>query len=145
MQVPESQTNVACRIFYVRRKPYDQSGAAYHVFSRASSRKTIFIHTWLAALHVWHRSQNCTTSLSSLFSKSNFFENMNAKRFVAFETSLQDHVGSMAYRNSRVKTKRDVQLFEELLRKEEKVNKRLRAHTMAPKKLIEYLRLYLLW
>ena len=69
---------------------------------------------------------------------------MNAKRFVAFETSLQDHVGSMANRNSRVKTKRDVQLFEELLRKEEKVNKRLRAHTMAPKNLIEYLRLYLL-
>lgn len=65
---------------------------------------------------------------------------MNAKRFVAFETSLQDHVGSMANRNSRV----NVQLFEELLRKEEKVNKRLRAHTMAPKKLIEYLRLYLL-
>ena len=68
------------------------------------------------------RSQNSTTSLSSLFSKSNFFENMYEKRFLAFETSLQDYVGSMANRNSRVKTKRDVQLFEELLRKEEKVN-----------------------
>lgn len=64
---------------------------------------------------------------------------MNAKRFVAFETLLQDHVGSMATRNSRVKTKRNVQLFEELLRKDEKVNKRLRAHTIAPTKLIEYL------
>ena len=51
-------------------------------------------------------------------SKSNFLEKMREKRFVAYETSVEDYVESMENRNMKEKTKRDVQLFEKFLRKE---------------------------
>ena len=37
---------------------------------------------------------------------------MSEKRFVACETLIEDYVESMENRSARVKTKRDVQLFE---------------------------------
>ena len=56
---------------------------------------------WLAALHFSNRSQNYTTLLSGLFSKSNFFGKMSEEIFVAYETSGKDYVETMQNRNTR--------------------------------------------
>ena len=72
----------------------------------------------MAVFDFSNRSQNCTNSLSGLFSKSNFFEKMSEKRFVADGTSVEDYVESMENTNTKEKTKRDVQRFDEFLRKE---------------------------
>ena len=67
---------------------------------------------------------------------------MSEKRFVAYETSVEDYVESMEKRNTKEKTKRDVQLFEEFLRKE---NNDLReVHTIAPAELNKYLAEFIL-
>lgn len=76
------------------------------------------------------------TLLSGLFSKSNFFGKMSEEIFVAYETSVKDYVETMQNRNTREKTKEDVQLCEEILRKE---NVRREAHTIAPTELNKYL------
>ena len=43
---------------------------------------------------------------------------MSEKRFVADGTSVEDYVESMENTNTKEKTKRDVQRFDEFLRKE---------------------------
>ena len=55
---------------------------------------------------------------------------MSKKRFVAYETSVEDYVESMENRYTKEKTKRDVPLFEEFLRK--KKNDLREVHTIAP-------------
>ena len=42
---------------------------------------------------------------------------MSEKRFVPYETLVEDYVESMENRNTKEKTKRDVQLFEIVLTK----------------------------
>ena len=61
---------------------------------------------------------------------------MSEEIFVAYETSVKDYVETMQNRNTREKTKEDVQLCEEILRKE---NVRREAHTIAPTELNKYL------
>ena len=119
------------------RKRYVQSRATYHVFS-----KRFLFKPELTAFDFSNRSQNCTNSLSGLFSKSNFFEKMSEKRFVAYETSVEDYVESTENRNTKEKTKRDVQLFEEFLRKED--NDLREVHTIAPAELNKYLAEFIL-
>ena len=62
---------------------------------------------------------------------------MSDKRFVTYETSVEGYVESMENRSTKEKTKRDVQLFEEFLRKEK--NDLREVHTIAPAQLNKYL------
>ena len=62
---------------------------------------------------------------------------MSEKRFVGCETSVEDYVESMENRITKDKTKREVQLFEEFLRKK-KTDLR-EVHTIAPAELNKYL------
>ena len=69
----------------------------------------------LVTFHFSSCSQNDTNSLYGLFSKTNFFEKMSEKRFLAYATSVEkSNVEGMESRNTREKNKRDGQLFEEL-------------------------------
>ena len=63
---------------------------------------------------------------------------MSEKRFVAYETSVVDYVESMESRNTNQKIKRDVQLFEDFLRKETENDLR-KVHAIAPAELNKYL------
>ena len=45
-------------------------------------------------------------------------KNMNEKRFVDHDTSVEDYVESLENRNTKEKTKRDVKLLETFLRNE---------------------------
>ena len=74
---------------------------------------------------------------SGLFSESNFFEKMSEKGFVAYEISVNGYVESMENRKTKEKTKRDVQLFEEFLRKEK--NDLREVHTIESAELNKYL------
>ena len=62
---------------------------------------------------------------------------MSEKRFVGYETSVEDYVESMENRITKEKTKRDVQPFEEFLRK--KKNDLREVHTIVPAELNKYL------
>ena len=66
---------------------------------------------------------------------------MSEKRFVGYETSVDDYVESMENRITKEKTKRDVQLFEEFLRK--KKNDLRDLHTIAPAELNKYLAVFI--
>ena len=65
--------------------------------------------------------------------QSNFYEKMSEKRFYPYETLIQDYVESTENRNTRGKTKRGGQLFEEFLRKEKSVERE--EHTIAAEQL----------
>ena len=58
---------------------------------------------------------------------------MSGKRFVTYTTSVEENVEIVDNRNTRKKTKQDVQLFEESLRIEK--NKEREVHTIAPAEL----------
>ena len=62
---------------------------------------------------------------------------MSEKRFVGYETSVEDYVENMENRITKEKTKREVQLFEEFLRK--KNNDLREVHTIVPAELNKYL------
>ena len=49
--------------------------------------------------------------------QSSHLENMNEKRFVDHDTSVEDYVESLENRKTKEKTKRDVKLLETFLRK----------------------------
>ena len=67
---------------------------------------------------------------------------MSEKRFVAYETSVEDNVESTENRNTKEKAKRNVQLFKEFLRKEK--NDLREVHTIAPAELNKYLAEFIL-
>ena len=52
-------------------------------------------------------------------------KNMNGKRFVDYDTSVEDYVESLENRNTKGKTKRDVKLLEKFL--EERNERRARS------------------
>ena len=62
---------------------------------------------------------------------------MSDKRFVTYATLVEEYVKSMENGNTREKTKRDVQLFEESLRVENNEDRVLQ--TMSPAELNKYL------
>jgi len=55
---------------------------------------------------------------------------MSEKRFVAHDTSVEGYVESLESKNTKEKTKRDVQLLEEFLRNEK--NDEREVHTITP-------------
>ena len=62
---------------------------------------------------------------------------MSEKRFVTYTTLVEENVEIVDDRNTRKKTKQDVQLFEESLRIEK--NEEREVHTIAPAELNKYL------
>lgn len=58
---------------------------------------------------------------------------MSEKRFVACAITVEEYVQSTENRNTRAKTKRDVELFEKFLRM--KKNKEKAVHTIGPAEL----------
>ena len=62
---------------------------------------------------------------------------MSEKRFVTYTTSVEENVEIVDNRNTRKKTKQDVQMFEESLRIEKSDEREV--HTIAPAELNKYL------
>lgn len=61
---------------------------------------------------------------------------MIEKRFVVYATTVEEYVEWMENRNTREKTKRDVEVFEKCLRM--KKNEESEVHTIAPAEFNKY-------
>ena len=72
-------------------------------------------------------------------------KNMNEKRFVDHDTSVEDYVESLENRNTKEKTKRDVKLLETFLRNEK--NDERDVQDIEPAELNKHLysSLFVLW